>query len=370
MLEVKNLDIEEACIFSDIHWGKNKDNVQKLQQNSDLIDWIISIYKGDNLFFLGDWFDSRNSVNVHTFNVACENLEKLAANYKNIYMVVGNHDSYFKHSIDVNSVKVFSKIPNVHAIQKNTLLRLKNGRTILLVPWDGLVADKFPEEKPDYIMGHLELGGLKLNGKATDGEYTVTSVIEQATEAVFVGHYHTRAEKTYTNGKLYMVGCPRQLDWGDYANDKGIYILKTNTGETQYIKNDVSPEYVKIFWSELKAGKKIDKNLIEGNYVRFIIDEKYDYEKVVGVMEKTRQLGPLKVDYDILKSIKNLNNINQNLDLSKEDLNVQSLLFYIHKYIDKYDLSTIDREIDKNHLKSMIENYYNNPTTSDSNERN
>lgn len=356
MIIYDNFDFDEVCLFSDIHWGKYQDNLRELKNNSDVIDWIIDTYKGTTLIFLGDWFNSRSSVNVNTSNIAYDKIKKLSNKFENVFMVVGNHDAYFKNSVKINSVNQYNDINNIHIISELTLLKTKNS-SILLCPW-GFDYNNISNQKYDYIMGHLEPSGINLNGEESRGKYGIDD-INKLCKLSFIGHYHVRKEYGTQNGTMHCIGCPRQLDWGDYGNTKGYHILNLVGEEIKFIKNNISPKYLKYFWSKLKRGKQKIKSLdILNNYIKLVIDDKYDYEKMSKIIDKLKTFNPIKIECDFLNSINDLNALNSNIEIDNEDLDVKSLLFYMYKFIDKYDLSNLDRKINKDDLKSLIQNYY------------
>ena len=65
------IDEDKVAIFSDIHFGKNKDNTTKLSIADKYIDWFIQKLKENNIktvLFLGDLYNNRNSISLKTLN--------------------------------------------------------------------------------------------------------------------------------------------------------------------------------------------------------------------------------------------------------------------------------------------------------------
>lgn len=62
--------------------------------------------------FAGDLYHERVSVNVNTLNIALKCVAAIAKHCKT-YLIVGNHDSHYKNSVDVNSLNMFKDMENV-----------------------------------------------------------------------------------------------------------------------------------------------------------------------------------------------------------------------------------------------------------------
>ncbi len=68
---------DKVMIFSDFHWGKSKNSEIKIQQNEKFIKWLIQQAKINNIthiIFMGDWFETRNTISVKTYNHSYEAL--------------------------------------------------------------------------------------------------------------------------------------------------------------------------------------------------------------------------------------------------------------------------------------------------------
>ena len=68
-------------LFTDLHLGVQKDALNRLEETSKCIDWIIKEFKKqkvDWIIFDGDFFDSRFSINVQTLNYAIDIFTKLS----------------------------------------------------------------------------------------------------------------------------------------------------------------------------------------------------------------------------------------------------------------------------------------------------
>ena len=341
------------AIFTDIHWGKGRDNVKKLQISEQFTESFIKQLKSKKInivFFLGDFFDNRNSINVHTGNTAYKSLKKLCDNFT-VYMLVGNHDLYFKNSIEINSLNQFKDIDNLFIIDQTTEVDF-NGKSGLLCPWHFNI-NQYKDKHYDYLFGHFEMNGAALCGSTFEGGEYNMSTLTKISPLVFSGHFHIRKHYNFKNGKVITVGSPFQLDWGDVDNERGYYTLDTQSGDYQFIKNTKSPIHQKIHWSLLKnKSQKILKKDIDGNYIKLVVDAEYQYQDVMKMVEKINSFNPLSCVVDYVFSINR--GLLGELKLSKTEFKLTKLQ-YIVKYIEKMD---IQKNLDKNKLIKKARHYY------------
>jgi hypothetical protein len=88
------------------------------------------------------------------------------------------------------------------------------------------------------------------------------------------------------------------LDWGDYENDKGIHIYDVDENETTFIKNELSPIFVKISTEDF-ATKNIEKiKTAKNNFVKLIVQRKVPESTLIKLIQKLESLSPINVDID------------------------------------------------------------------------
>ena len=111
------------AIFSDIHFGKSKDDSVKNETAVKYIKWFVDHCQSetDAVIFCGDWFDNRNSLSIETINIAYDCLKKIASEFP-IYMILGNHDTNLKSTNEVNSIRPFSDIKNITLIDNEVTI--------------------------------------------------------------------------------------------------------------------------------------------------------------------------------------------------------------------------------------------------------
>ena len=230
----------KATLFTDIHLGLRNNLVQHNELCIEYIQWMIKKSKefnSDTAIFLGDFFHNRSSINVNTLSYGYRIVEMLSCNFKQVYLIVGNHDLYYRDQREVHSIKWAETFPNIHII--NDITQIDN---CLFVPF--LVKDEWKQIqgiKSQYVFGHFELPGYKLNsliempdhGKETEESFSNCNYI-------FSGHFHKRQRKTLQSGaQIHYIGNCFAHNFNDAWDDARGCVL---------LEKDVAPQYAN--WEE------------------------------------------------------------------------------------------------------------------------
>lgn len=355
---MKFTNVKKIGVISDIHWGKSRDSQIKLKITEDYINWFKSEVKNKNLdlvIFCGDWFDNRNSIAISTMYKSYYCLKSLSEIVP-VILIVGNHDTTLKRSIEINSLEHFKEIPNVWIVCHTEELELDD-KIGLLCPWEDSLEGSL--SKYDFMFGHFEFNGAALPGYTFSGCNINLSTLANISPLIFGGHFHIRKEYAMKKSKLITVGSPFELSWGDYQNTKGYYILDVKTRSYEFCENTISPKHIKYYWSKIKSEKeKILKKDVKGNWVRLVIDEKYDFEKIIKILNTINLKEPIKPCepeylYNVNPSIIDLDVINSDAKIT------MSKLEYIKKYLNKMD-NEVFNDIDRQSVVDLIEQYYYN----------
>ena len=105
-----------AC-FTDIHFGLKGNSRIHNDDCEEFVKWFISQAKAEGCetcIFLGDWHHHRSATNVSTMNYTVSNMERLGAAFENVYVIMGNHDLYYRDKREINSMEYIRNIPNIH----------------------------------------------------------------------------------------------------------------------------------------------------------------------------------------------------------------------------------------------------------------
>jgi DNA repair exonuclease SbcCD nuclease subunit len=278
-VKTQYIDFNKIFLVSDTHWGVRSNSLEWIQnQQAYFINFFIPYVKskletGDILCILGDWFDSRQLLDIHVMNISIDIIMELATILP-IYMMTGNHDIYKKNDTDVNSLAAFRHIPNVTIYEKPIIIT-NNTSNILLMPWIGskeLEESYLEDNKVEYVFAHTTIEGFKYdNGRdITTGGVSVNKFSH--IKRLFSGHIHKRQEVK----NLIYLGSPYHTKRSDIGNSKGIYTFIPDENEIVFEKNTLSPVFQRIKLENL-LDLTLDhcKYIFHNNYTDVIIPDKY-----------------------------------------------------------------------------------------------
>ena len=264
---------------------------------------------------------------------------------------MGNHDIYYKKRIDVNSIEFLRQIGNIEIIDKITNETLE-GKSIISYPWlvpgsnehAHFISLANGTQKYDYCFGHFEVRGFEISKGIYDTENLEVSLFKNINK-VFTGHYHIRN----SIDNVSYLGCPFQQTWGDYADDKGITILDINEGTTEFIRNNHSPEFIKIFVKDIQDKNLVKLKRIKGNHIKFMIDEKVDESWIIKARAKLESLEPLTFEVE---------NTIIDTPLDESDIDITKISDPFSLLMEWVENNEIEEDIDKTELKRYLMDIY------------
>jgi DNA repair exonuclease SbcCD nuclease subunit len=343
----------KIALVTDTHWGVRNDSAvfadyfQKFYQN------IFFPYLDENeithVIHLGDIVERRKYINfysadrLHTDFIA--ELKK-----RNIYtfFIIGNHDSYYKNTLEINSMKQLygdGRTPkNQYIIDHPTTITFA-GCDILLMPWmcqDNMEAciNEIKVTNAQVVMGHLELAGFEMyKGNVIDHGMD-TSIFEKF-DVVCSGHYHHRSSR----GNIHYLGCPYEITWSDYGDQKGFHIFDTETRELTFIPNPYKMfhkiHYNDTNWTSMDDINAIELDGVTGSYIKIIVHNKtnpYWFDMFMDRLEKLEPFGIQVVDDNLYL------NLEDDEDIVSE---AEDTLTILKKFVDTIDVSIDKKDIDK-----------------------
>lgn len=273
-----NLFKKTIC-FGDIHFGLKHNSPNHNKDCIDFLSWMCKIAKEKNAetcIFLGDFCHHRNSVNTHTLNFMIDAMRLLSNNFEKVYMMVGNHDMYWRESRDIHSLIVGGEFSNIILVDN-----IITDGNVTLAPW--LVDDEWKsitKTKSKYLFGHLELPGFKMNAQVEmpdHGNLNATHFKHQ--DYVFSGHFHIRQIK----GKINYIGNPFGHNYSDVWDfDRGAMFLEWGK-EPVYLNYEDGPRFISINLSALLSNPDI--YLKPKTHLQVILDIDITYEEAAFLRE-------------------------------------------------------------------------------------
>lgn len=322
MMSMMKINKSKVCVISDLHLGVHTNSTTWHDIALKWANWLVGELKRKNIkdiIFCGDWHHNRSEISVNTLQVSADILN-IFKDF-NIIAITGNHDLFYKHRTDVNSLSIYKGRSNINIIDTPTVLEAFD-KKITLCPWNTNIEDI---GSSDIIFGHFEIETFKMNTYKVCEEGIKIKDLLKKSSLVISGHFHTRHEKTFGSGTILYCGNPFQMDFGDADNTKGYYILDIETQEYEFFENTVSPHYTKISLSELVQEGTITKrirSLFTNNIVKLKVDRNVSREDLDIIINKLNQLKPLSfsIDYDL--DYNKICNERQEKDLSGIDIPV------------------------------------------------
>lgn len=270
---------EKVICFGDIHFGLRHNSKNHNQDCVDFVDWMIEqadLRQCDTCFCLGDWHHHRSNISILTLDYTMQALRKLNNYFKKTYIIVGNHDLFYREKRDVHSMIVGSEFANIVLIDQITV-----EGDVAFIPW--LVDEEWKQVsniKSKYIFGHLELPGFKMNAHVEmpdHGELNSEHFVHQ--DMVFSGHFHKRQ----TKGKVNYIGNPFGHNFSDVWDfERGAMYMEWDK-EPEFIDYEAGPRFININLSALLSNP--DLYLKPKTYLQVVIDTDITYEDAAFLRE-------------------------------------------------------------------------------------
>jgi DNA repair exonuclease SbcCD nuclease subunit len=288
---------EKVVLISDIHLGTHQDSAIWHKSALNYAKWLKEeMYKKDvhDIFILGDILNNRNEVSVTTLHVLDQFFDILRD--FSIVIVVGNHDCYYNNRHDIHSIGTLSKWSNIQVIDKPTTVTLYD-KVMTFCPWESKIND-IP--KSDIVFGHFEIQSFKMRYSQVCEYGTKPKDLLDKAPLVISGHFHLLESRKYDEGNILYLGCPYELDWGDYGSKKGYFILDIPTSKYDFVENTFSPKHKKINLTELMTTGITEsiKADFKNNIVKLSFDTSIEEETASKLIEKLLILKPLNLQFE------------------------------------------------------------------------
>ena len=255
----------KIAIITDTHWGARNDS-------QAFTNYFIKFY--EDIFFptllerdirtvvhMGDIVDRRKFINYKTLYQMRHNFfDQCWDRYISLHMIIGNHDTFFKNTNQVNSMDCLRMMMSGSEGDGGGMVRIYHdptevvfdGTKVFFQPW---ICPENKEQSLDAIsntdaqilFGHLEVQGFEMHLGAINHEGLSPKVFEKF-EYAFSGHFHHKSD----NGNVYYLGNPYQITWSDYKDPRGFHIFDTETRELEFIQNPYEMFY-KIYYDDEKT---------------------------------------------------------------------------------------------------------------------
>lgn len=267
----------KIALLADLHFGVKKsadyffDSQLKFFENQFFP--YLEEHKIEDIFILGDIMDNRDHINVKILSNVHELFKRRFSKY-NTRIIVGNHDSYLKTDIKINSVKMLEAIDNIRVYDEIAVdedVERRTGKKITMVPWvvdmEGFNNWLNSNIHGDYCFGHFELSGFSLLPEYALKTENDPSHLLNCFDRIYTGHFHKREKREYGNKFVEYIGSPYQITRNDIGTQRGFTILDVETGEEEFVENNQSIKFIRYEYPE-----QIDPEEVKGNIVDVSVD--------------------------------------------------------------------------------------------------
>ena len=273
---------------------------------------------------MGDIMDRRKYI---SYRIAKDVRERFIQPFVDLgvelHVMVGNHDTYFKNTNEVNSVTelVGDRYNNVYIYPEATEVTFDN-LPILFIPWinasnHAQTLQTMEQTKAPVAMGHLEVQGFEMI-RGVKNEHGYDKNLFRKFDTVFSGHFHVKSD----DGHIYYLGSPYELYWNDCDDRKGFHVFDTETRELERILNSRTI-HKKIYYNDTDTDyKQHDITQYKDNYVKVIVVNKKDLYQFENTQDTMTLLSMYIDELDTSLSKGRLKNIQRELYTEAQDLQI------------------------------------------------
>lgn len=336
--------------ISDTHLGVRNNSSEWIDIIDEYFDQFFfptvqeNIQPGDILVHAGDFYDSRQSVNLRVLDQGIRISERLAKTFVDgVWIIVGNHDIFGKNSNEINSLKSLKWIPGVRICEEPLTLRTGQG-DVFLLPWrkdsEDLQSTLESADPHDYLVCHADIQGFKYNKYVTLDKHGTEVAKFHKFGQVFTGHIHYGQRQ----GNVLTLGSPYELTRSDMDNQKGIYLLDLATRKMKFFPNNVSPKFKKMPFSWILEQTVEELNQeFNNNFVDIIIDPQMAIKAPLHLLTDAVE-SPRRLEFhphDPNQSL--VSSFHYDPDSGNKPLTFD-VMHFLHRYVDQMDLTPEDAQ--------------------------
>ena len=343
----------KVALITDTHFGARNDN-----QNFN--EYFFQFYENQffpylkehnitNVVHLGDVMDRRKYV---SYRIAKDFRERFIDKFEgiNFHMLVGNHDTFYKNTNEVNSLQelVDGRHKNITVYEKSTEVEF-DGCKILFVPWINTenmshTMKMLQTSDAQICMGHLELNGFEMQkGMVMDHGWDRQEF--KRFDMVMSGHYHHKSD----DGQIFYLGTPYEIYWNDWNDPKGFHVFDTEKRELERIVNPYTI-YSKIYYDDTVSifDDNHDMSAYKNKYVKLVVVNKKDLYQFDKFVDRLLQADCHEVK--IIEDFSELDASNVSDDIVE---NTEDTMTLLERYIDDLPI-----DLSKDRLKNTTRELY------------
>ncbi len=346
----------KIAILNDTHFGVRNDSEAFRNYQLKFYNEIFFPYLEKNniktLVHLGDVVDRRKFINFQTASIFRDQFwNRLWNNKIDTHIIIGNHDTYFKNTNDVNAIEnLYTSFDGVHEPFIYTKPKVVDfdGVPILFMPW---ICDDTREQsmqmlntaKADIVMGHLEIKGVEMQSGVIN-EFGNEKADFKRFERVISGHFHKHTD----DGQIFYCGAQYEMTWSDYQDPKGFHIFDTETREMERIWNPLTIHKKIIYNDKIKDYDNFDISPYHNHFIKLIVLNKTDDEKFDKFVERLYN----EITVHDLNIIEDYSDIKASVRDDIVEMGEDTVTF-LNNYVDQ-----LETDVNKTKLKEYLKSFY------------
>lgn len=350
----------KVAIITDQHFGARNDSIHFLDYYEKFYSQTffptLEKEKIDTVLILGDTFDRRKYVNFYSLKRTKDMFfNKLAERNITVYMLAGNHDTYFKNTNETNSVDLLlQEYENITVIDSPQTIHLECSNSkydVCMMPW--ICADNYEQSMAELkntsasiCMGHFEIAGFAMHRGMPSQEGLDRATFRKFSHT-FSGHYHHKS----TADDIWYLGNPYQLTWQDYGDDRGFHIFDLASGNLEFIVNPNQMFHRIVYDDKNNTITEINSMPLgsyNNTYVKVVVVNKTNPFLFDKFMNNLYNVNPIDVTIN-----EDFTDLTEGLDDDMVD-QAEDTLTILNKFID----TVKEDSIDNNKLKTLVRELY------------
>lgn len=346
----------KIALLCDTHLGARNDSKVYLKHQERFFTEVffpaLEEHDVNTVLHLGDIFDRRKFINFFTLKTSKDFFFNVLKDRGiTMHAILGNHDTFFTTTNEVNSVALLLReYDNIHIYETDPVELTFGSSRILMCPW--LTKENFDtametmkNSTAHILCGHFDMKGFEMM-RGVLSEHGISHKELSHFEAVYSGHYHHPSH--YDNVRY--LGAQYEMNWSDYGSRRGFYLLDTETRDLTFIENPNRIHH-KLDYDDADltideiAG--LDTSVLKDCYVKVNVRNRTNPYLYDMFLNRLNECGA--ADVKSVEDSLNMGNITVD-EMISETKDTKDIL---HSYVDN-----VDTKIDKTRIKRVIDELY------------
>ena len=346
--------MSKIVILTDTHFGARSDSLIFNEFFYDFYENQFFPYVKNHpeittFLHMGDCLDRRKYIN---YKIAKDFRERFIRGLDELnipcHFIVGNHDIYYKNTLEVNCYNELTLPERSNVYSEPTIVTIGN-YDMAFIPWlteenQSQFYSLINEPGVQVAFGHLEVSGFEMHSGVMS-QTGISKTIFNKFDMVMSGHFHKRS----TDGHIYYLGCPYEMTWADCNDPKGFHVFDTETRTLEFIPNE-RRIFEKIHYNDKTTNySEVDVSQYDQKFIKVFVDNRDDYYAFDKFLDR------LYNDIDVwdLKVVEDFSDLSVDFVSDNVVEDSQDTLSLLDLYV-----SEIDTTLDKNRIKDKLKSLY------------